>query len=637
METSELLSSIVFKKESNARTPAGRFFVVFIPSAVLLLLISGYLIYSDLRRLNEGILKDETVVVTRGAGVVRDSLREAVSDTQLLAKMSESVLGIDREDLAFERDLTQRFKLFANAKRTYKQVRLIDTNGVERIRVNYDNGAAAEIPRDLLQHKLERYYVLEGLKLRPGQVYVSRFDLNIENGIIEKPVKPMVRIVAPVIGPDRIMQGIVVTNVDGLAILDSFSQSILPDDDHAMLVDQFGYILRGANEEEAWAFMFDRADLSLQSRYPYSWNRIAQEQMGQFEDQIGLWTFRTIYPVGKTLTRGQRVYDWDYLPKDYNWKVVTLQTTQQLAAKRWRHASASILFSCLLLVTLAVGAGALARTQSALVAHGAKLEQTVEKRTAELRATNEDLSKARVRAEAASDAKSRFLANMSHELRTPLNAISGFSDIIREEMLGPIGNDTYKSYASDISSSAKHLTNLIQDLIDISQIEADAVTLRDSEIDVAGVVRECRLIIAGNASAKGVKLTGDISPGLPMLRADPTRVRQILINLLTNAVKFTPSGGVVTLSVFLDDRSRIHIKVADTGRGIPDALKSEMFRPFARGDDPGLQSSEGVGLGLAITHSLVELHGGEITVDSELGKGTTFEIAFPPERTVKNA
>lgn len=635
MERSELLDSLFFKSEAVTRSQARRFLVIFLPAVFILLLISGYLIFTDLRAFNEGVLKDEELVVSRGAAVVRDSVRSAVTDTLFLARLSESRLGIDRGDAAFENDLTQRFRLFAEAKRIYRQIRLLNIDGAERIRVNYENGDARSVLASELQSKADRYYVVEGLKLKPGQIYISRFDLNIEHGVIETPPKPMVRLVAPVVGPDGAVQGIVVTNVDGKEILDAFSLSILPADKRVMMVDQHGYILRGGNEGEAWAFMFDRLDLSLESRYPDSWDRMNKLGVGQFEDAAGLWTFQTIYPVGKTLTTGGAPGEWSYVPTDYNWKIVAFVPEGIIGQSRWQRISASLFVSILLLLALGLGSWILARTQSELVNQGAMLEQTVEERTAELISMNDVLSRARVEAEAASDAKSRFLANMSHELRTPLNAISGFAEIMNGEFLGPLGNDTYKTYAADIGASAKHLTSLIQDLIDISQIEADAMNLREEAVDVATVTKDCMLIVSGNASLKGVKLQHEVPHDVPRLFADPTRVRQILINLLSNAVKFTPKGGTVFCSSYVDRNGAYNIVVRDTGNGIPKSVKSQIFKPFARADDPSLQSEEGVGLGLAITHSLVDMHGGTIHVESMEGKGTTFVITFPASRTIK--
>lgn len=628
METTESIERVLFKREAGARSPGQRFLIIFLPALLILLLISGYLIFSDLSAYDDRVSADETVVVVRG------SLREAVTDTLFLATLAQRRNAVAGHVNGPIPDLLDHFTIFAKAKASYRQVRLIDIAGVERARVNYDNGVATVVGPELLQRKTRRYYVVQGLKLNPGQIYISRFDLNVENGVIEKPLQPMVRIVAPVFGDDGARQGMVVTNVDGHSILDGFTEAILPAEERVMLVDQHGFILRGADEEEAWAFMFNRPELSLAAKHPLSWKRIEELSLGQFEDDEGLWTFHTIYPVGKTLTRSVDPREWSYRPADYNWKVISFIPHKTLVAYRWERVSASIIVALLLLLTLAVGSWMLARTQTQLVEYGTHLEETVEKRTAELRAANVHLSQARVDAEMASEAKSQFLANMSHELRTPLNAISGFTEIMEGEFMGPIGNETYKGYIADIGASAKHLTGLIQDLIDISQIEANALALREQEVEVAEIVGECLLILSGNATSKGVTLCSDMPTDAPKLRADATRIRQIVLNLLTNAVKFTPKDGVVTLSARVDDAGAYHLRIADTGVGIADSIKDQIFKPFTRAGDATLQSDEGVGLGLAITHSLIVMHGGTITVESEEGVGTVFEIVFPPNRTI---
>jgi PAS domain S-box-containing protein len=228
----------------------------------------------------------------------------------------------------------------------------------------------------------------------------------------------------------------------------------------------------------------------------------------------------------------------------------------------------------------------------------------------------------------ANAAKSKFLANMSHDLRTPLNAILGFSDIMREQMLGPIGEDKYLEYSNDIHTSASYLLELVNDLLDISTIEAGKKLLTKEDLNVGDLIHDCVRTFVGKAYSKDVELVTTVPASLPNLHADKRATRQILVNLLTNAVKFTPSGGMVTASAGKRDKY-IEIVVKDTGPGIaPDRLV-EVTNPFNRGEHHPYETDTGWGLGLSIVQSLVDLHDGKMEIVSQPGEGTVVTVSLP--------
>ncbi len=236
-------------------------------------------------------------------------------------------------------------------------------------------------------------------------------------------------------------------------------------------------------------------------------------------------------------------------------------------------------------------------------------------------------------AEIANRTKSEFLANMSHELRTPLNAIIGFAEIIMDEVLGPAGNEKYRGYAKDINDSGQHLLKIINDILDLSKIETGQAALFVEDIDVPEVLRDSLRLIRERARSAGVDLVADTdSQVLPKLRADRRMLKQILVNLLSNAVKFTPEGGRVTVSAHCDPGSGYALSVADTGIGIAfDDIPKALAR-FEQVDAKLDRRYEGTGLGLPLSKALVELHGGSLELESEVGVGTTITIRFPAGR-----
>ena len=244
------------------------------------------------------------------------------------------------------------------------------------------------------------------------------------------------------------------------------------------------------------------------------------------------------------------------------------------------------------------------------------------------------LEAALLAARQASEAKSNFLAQMSHELRTPLNAIIGFSDIISRELFGGVGQNCYREYASDILAAGQHLLELINNLLDLSKAEAGKLELCDEAIDVAVLCEECIRLVLVRAREQQVRLVTTVPGNLPAFRADRLRIKQILVNLLSNATKFTPEGGSVELCAQLARDGGFEFLVSDTGIGMAPEMIPVALEPFRQlGSPTSARSVEGTGLGLSLAKSLTEQHGGTITIESEVDQGTRVTMHFPPGRT----
>ncbi len=271
-----------------------------------------------------------------------------------------------------------------------------------------------------------------------------------------------------------------------------------------------------------------------------------------------------------------------------------------------------------------IGTGSLERSIGELASVQSKLQQ----QGGELAAVAEELALARHAVEQADASKTRFLRSISHELRTPLNAIIGFSEVLRDGLLGPLGNPRYEEYANDIHASGSHLLSLVNQLLDLSRIEAGRYELELEPQDVGDVVQNSVRLVSRQIEEAGLFFVNDLPDDLPPLVADQQAIRQILVNLLSNAVKFTPSDGEVRISAEVED-GWLALTVSDTGIGIPPDKISRLMRPFERVDNGLDRTTEGTGLGLAISSSLAEMHGGKLDLESGIGEGTRATLRLP--------
>jgi two-component system cell cycle sensor histidine kinase PleC len=242
---------------------------------------------------------------------------------------------------------------------------------------------------------------------------------------------------------------------------------------------------------------------------------------------------------------------------------------------------------------------------------------------------------ARRRAEAANVAKSRFLATMSHELRTPLNAILGFSEVMKAELLGPIENPSYKEYTANIHDSGRHLLNLINEILDLSRIEAGRYELHEEPARLVDIAEDCHRLLKLRAESKGLRIILDFEENLPQIWVDERAIRQICLNLLSNALKFTPKGGSITIRVAMTENGGQLISVKDTGPGIPKEEIPKVLQAFGQGSLAHQTAEGGTGLGLPIVQNLVELHGGKFELISELRKGTEVRVVMPRQRVLQ--
>ena len=254
---------------------------------------------------------------------------------------------------------------------------------------------------------------------------------------------------------------------------------------------------------------------------------------------------------------------------------------------------------------------------------------------AELETANANSDEARRKAEEANLAKSRFLATMSHELRTPLNAILGFSEVMKNEIFGTHANAAYKEYSADIHGSGQHLLNLINEILDLSRIEAGKYELNEEALSLIAVVEECRHMLAMRSKAKGQAIRQYAEPDLPRVWADERAIRQVVLNILSNAIKFTPQGGEITIKIGWTAAGGQYVTITDTGPGIPENEIPIVMQSFGRGSLAIKTAEQGSGLGLPIVKGLIDLHGGGFMLKSKPRAGTEVTVTLPAERVME--
>ena len=333
-----------------------------------------------------------------------------------------------------------------------------------------------------------------------------------------------------------------------------------------------------------------------------------------FGEQVVLGTPLPADDVTDTITlriaHGQASWslDWDVLPEFGS-------------TSGWGAGNTVLVAGGLLTLLVAFLVGAMIQRDSAI-------RREVRRRTAEL-------AQARDEAEMANRTKTEFLATMSHELRTPLNAVLGFSEVMRDELLGPLGQPHYKEYARDIYNSGSHLLSVINDILDVAKAEAGRLELYEEQIDLSLVAHACVQLVQGRAEEADVSIETSVPLDMPLLTADMKRLKQILLNLLSNAVKFTPAGGKVGLDAKLRKDGGIDLIVHDTGIGIAKHDLERALQPFGQIDSHLSRKYEGTGLGLPLSRNLAELHGATLSIESEPNKGTVVTVRFPPQRSVR--
>lgn len=755
--TNSPAGSVAFRQASLFK----EFMLLFLPIAILVAVGTWLLGESRIHAEQSILMADEKTYVELSQGRLAQEFATPIRHLESLVNESPIRSVYEAVSTSDTKPMEDAFISLLSRNPSYDKVRWIDEQGFERVRVNNIEGHPYLVSGRDLQDKHERYFFSETMKLNEGFIYISPLDLNMDNGQLEIPYKPTLRVATPVFNKARMPRGILIINIAAEPMLHFFVQSAGPAANRLMLVNEEGYWLKSPDESDEWGFMFQRK-VTLSARHPKVWEAISKLDRGQIKLADGLWTWSSVVPMPGDKRVSHNIH-WKAISHLPTSELSTLESTvwqaklvsalivlslfgvgigslvhakaartqaeneailarsEANSALRLQEAQACfrMLFeantSGLLVVddkgrivmanpafekmfgytfkelahqpveillpeldrkrhakqridflrrptTRAMGAGrdllgtrkdgsefpieiglspyrdnnqsfVLAtvvniserkRLQDDLMRMNEVLEQNVAKRTSELQA-------ARQEAERLANVKGNFLANMSHEIRTPMNAILGLAYLLERSGLKPEDHNLVKK----IRIAGRSLLGIINDILDFSKIESGRLEIEHAPFRLSDVLDNVATLMSAIEYKSTVELImGPAPKGVELLRGDALRLEQILVNLTSNALKFTEQGSVtiaVTRLPAKDGQDYLRFSVSDTGQGIAMDKQAEIFNAFAQEDTSTTRRFGGTGLGLSICRSLVKMMGGEIGVISELNKGSEFWLVLPVE------
>lgn len=596
---------------------------IFIPALVFLFILSSYYLSvsksADLRV----IKASEYYTIEKNASVITEDIRFIVKSMLVLSETPMVINVLEGNVLTYTGHVKNYFIDFANRFKIFDQIRIIDSSGFEVIRVDYNNGLANFIDDQLLQNKKNRYYFKDTYKLLKGEVFISPLDLNIENGEIEIPLKPMLRIATPVYRNDSTKLGILIFNMLGDYVINTLfdikNESV---DGNLMLLNKNGYFLKGVSAVNEFAFMFpEKEDSTFGKLFPEEWEIMKNSANGQFFGKNGLYTYKNIYPVYDSIVSSSGTYmakgsSINYFRgNDYYWKLVSkVENEQMFQAHHERSVVVYIIISVLSVLLFIV---------SYIVAKANALRKQSINSIIESKDKLAKLNKS----------KDAFFSIVSHDLRSPLASAKGFSDLISEFSENNQTEEVIKLLPIVNLSISRALT-FLDNLLDWSRSQKGSIKYEPTNFKLKAEIDNAVEILKESSIQKGIKIINNIDNN-KVVYTDKNILETIVRILVSNAIKFTNEGGEIIINSESDKMITMdNISISDTGVGIPDEKINGIF-DLGHDSERGTSNEPGIGLGLVIVKELVDLINGEISVTSTLGKGTTFKIQIP-EPQVKN-
>jgi len=564
---------------------------IFLPLKLIVAVVTGLLIWNNVDRERQRVLHELQRDAQVGAVSLTKSLEPVARHIRSLVGEQPVVQAVADPTPAHLDAMAQAFTSLLQRNASYAQVRWIDAQGMERLRFDMGSHGPQRVPDADLQRKRDRDYVREILASPPMALEISRLDLNIEHGTVERPLRPMLR-AGIHLGPDGPGdRGLLVINVDGRSLMDALGVQETVGGARRLLVSQDGDYLRAPNPDDDFGYLLDRP-ASVRAALPALWQAMLHSDRGQWNGDDALWAWARVHAPSALPDRNVDQH------AHRHWYVLTHLPKPPLLATLWQVSLPPLVLALLAGAVISGMAWRLAREK-------------------------QELGRARLEAEEAGRAKAAFLANMSHEIRTPINAVLGLCHL----MLRDSHDEVERGRLRKVEGATQHLLQVLNDVLDMSKIDAGKLVLEEVDFTLEHLVDRAVDIVAPRAQEKGLELVVDTDCTPENLRGDPTRLLQAIINLLTNAVKFTSQGWVrlrLTPERVDGEQLVLRVEVQDTGEGIaPDRLP-RLFDAFEQADLSITRRHGGTGLGLALTRHMVRAMGGEVGVDSHPGQGSRF-------------
>lgn len=576
------------------REVALRTLSIFVP---LLLLTGGVvaMLYASENRAERAVLEiNQRDHVSLQSEIIVGDFKSVVSDLMVLAESRTLQALLDDAGRAARDNLSGEYSLFLEHKGVYDQARFLDEAGMEVVRINLRPGGPAEVvPRDRLQRKEDRYYFGETFRLSPGEVFVSPFDLNVEEGKIERPHKPTIRFGTPVEDRRGRKRGIVVLNYLGQKLLDKIGLAGLNAAGQILLINSDGHWLRGPTTADAWGFMYrERPARSAAHQFPEAWQQVSSDVSGQFYTPDGLFTYNTVYPVAELQTALAAQGRWSRqgsprsLDRSYYWKVVSRVPLHALAARSRRLSSALVSMMAGLAVVLGAGSWLLARSSAQ---H--KLAQRQLLQSERLAAIGEAMT------------------GLAHESRNALQRSQAGLEMLAKRL-----NDRpeWLELIAEIQQAQYYLYELYEEV----RGYAAPLHLRCRQADVGQILHQAWSHLAIEQNGRPIRLQQECTAASLECCVDPLAIGQVLRNILENALSASPEAAEVDVywsDASLDGRPALRVVIGDNGPGLTPEQQSRIFDPFFT------TKVRGTGLGMAITRRIVEAHQGQMAVHSGSG------------------
>lgn len=572
-----------------------KFLWILLPLLLIFIILIFYSLQYHFHKRVENIKLSELKSLEYQTQMIDNTIDAIIREIIFLSK-NEDLLKIFTtnktvSELSRLKEESEFFRL-VSSKKIYDQIRLLSKTGMELIRINYNNDNPLIIRGESLQDKSNRYYFKETMKLSENEIFVSPFDLNIENGSIELPIKPMIRFGIPIISKNGDKKGVIIINYLGEDFIDKLEKISSINNSEMLLANNVNQWIVGPDSAKNWDFMYNaKSDFNLKNSFPQQFDHINTKTSGQFSEDNFIYTFWKV-SVTKTNSLHWILFSRKKIDNEKRTMTRVISTTIILL----------VLLSIIFLILFI------------------KLSRAVEAR----RISEKKMIQARYNAERADASKSIFLAHMSHEIRNPMNAIIGLNQLLSTTDL----TEKQKDYVHKAGRSSKDLLQIINDILDISKIEAGKMDLEQLDFNIVDLINDIVDLISIQIESKNLHIQKNIDSDIPEIHSgDPLRLKQILTNLLSNAIKFTTEG-MIEVNCSLKDKTAdqciLYFSVKDSGEGMTEEQQKKLFQTFSQADNSISRTHGGSGLGLKICKQLIEKMEGEIGVESTHGAGSTF-------------